>query len=174
MPRARACRRSCLSFASGVDLRRCRQATVERRVRSRMLLVHAGDCGEYLDCLLREPRQVDHLIERVTIKVSRFFRHAAIFDLLAHRVLPELAGRHPGRPLQVWSAGCGCGEEVYSLAILLEELDSPPAHPESRVTTTDIDESALAVPRALLRGPDEGIAPQARSLRPRSVPLMRV
>ena len=64
------------------------------------------------------------LLERITIKVSRFYRHAPAFDHLRDAVLPALAQARGGEPLQLWCAGCGAGEEPYTLAMLMEKAAS--------------------------------------------------
>lgn len=128
---------------TGVDFLRYRRATVLRRIHNRMLSLRVSSQAEYLARLQSDPLEPAGLAERITIKVSRFYRNAATFDLLWRDVLPGLARQQGGRPLQVWSAGCGCGEEAYSLAMLLEEggLDGT-------VDATDVDPSALAAANA--------------------------
>lgn len=112
-----------------------------------MRLCRLAEAGEYLALLKKDAAEADRLIDYVTIKVSRFFRNASVFELLATRVLPELGARNPARPLRLWSAGCGRGEEPYSLAILLEELSPEVVHPASRICATDIDLRALEMGR---------------------------
>ncbi len=68
-------------------------------------------------CELRE-----QIINTLTLGESYFFRHARQFELLRHKVLPELIlTAAPTGTLRVLSVGCASGEEAYSLAILLEE-----------------------------------------------------
>jgi chemotaxis methyl-accepting protein methylase len=58
--------------------------------------------------------------------VTEFFRDAPVFDAI-ERELPELlraAGAAGGRPLRVWSAGCSEGAELYSVAMLLADLNA--------------------------------------------------
>jgi chemotaxis methyl-accepting protein methylase len=50
--------------------------------------------------------------------VTSFFREPRVFDVLRTK-LPDLA---PSRPLRVWSLGCSDGAELFSAAILLDEL----------------------------------------------------
>lgn len=51
---------------------------------------------------------------------TSFFRDPEVFELIAERVLPALSPRD-GQPLRIWSAACGGGQEVFSLAMLLSE-----------------------------------------------------
>ncbi len=123
---------------TGLDFSGYRRPTMQRRVRNRMVSVGAGGFAAYLGVLQGSRAETSALVDRLTIKVSRFYRNAPAFDLLRRAVLPSLAKGARG-PLRLWSAGCGRGEEPYTLAMLLEESGIP-----GSVLATDIDEGALA------------------------------
>jgi len=159
---------------TGLDFSRYRASTMLRRVRNRMIAAGARTLPEYHQQLEADPREAGALLERLTIKVSRFFRDEATFRALGE----ALARWDRVRPPSVWSAGCGQGEEPYSLAILLDAAGLG----ASRVLATDIDPSALAaaregcypeaaaqdVPAALrARAFDEEVTPRGRRLRVR-------
>ncbi len=74
---------------------------------------------------------------------TSFFRDKAMFERLQHQVLPELAERRGGRPLRIWSAGCGTGQEVYSLALAVD-AGGPPVE----LYASDLSERALQKARA--------------------------
>jgi chemotaxis methyl-accepting protein methylase len=125
----------------GVDFEGYRTGTVLRRVRNRMIAARAATLPEYLDRLVRNPAEADALLERLTIKVSRFFRDPATFEAL-RRLLAARRAADPARGLQLWSAGCGHGEEPYSLAMLLA---AEGVHSSSQdVLATDVDPAALS------------------------------
>jgi chemotaxis protein methyltransferase CheR len=60
------------------------------------------------------------LLQSLTIPVSEMFRDPSYFLALREKVIPYLK-TYPS--LKIWVAGCSTGEEVYSLAILLQEED---------------------------------------------------
>jgi chemotaxis methyl-accepting protein methylase len=124
---------------TGVDLCAYRRSTVLRRLHGRMQAIGCASLEDYRDLVSASDAEASQLLERVTIKVSRFYRNRATFDLLRRRVLPALAARRPGTALRLWSAGCAHGEEAYTLAMLLEELERPGV-----VIATDVDPTALA------------------------------
>jgi chemotaxis methyl-accepting protein methylase len=126
---------------SGIDFTAYRAATVERRIRNRMLTLGIAELPRYYELLAASADEALRLVERITIKVSRFYRNREVFDALRGTLLPELAAR--GAPLALWSAGCGRGEEAYTLAMLLEEGGWP-----GEVLATDIDPQALALAEA--------------------------
>lgn len=124
---------------TGCDFSRYRPATVYRRIRNRMIALGIASLPEYLARLESAEDEALPLLERLTIKVSRFYRNRATFDLLRAQVLPGLARARAGSPVRIWSAGCGCGEEAYTLAMVLEEAGLP-----GFVIACDIDPAALA------------------------------
>ncbi len=132
----------------GLDFRVYRRSMVERRVLGRAALARASDLGQYLARLRRDESEIEALIGHLTIKVSRFCRDAYVFAKLAELVLPERARCRRGAALSLWSAGCGWGEEAYSLALLLRR-----AGLAGSVLGTDVHEGALAVARAGLYRP---------------------
>jgi chemotaxis methyl-accepting protein methylase len=116
-----------------------RVATVVRRVQAHMETVGVTTPDEYLEWLQMTPDAAHGLLQKITIKVSSFFRNPVTFETLRHTVLPELVALRGGAPLRIWSAGCGRGEEAYSLAMVLED-----AGVAADVLATDIDEAALS------------------------------
>lgn len=82
--------------------------------------------------------EFEGLVATVTSGHTQFFRDQA--QLLAVRkVVSDLASQRPS-PVRVWSVGCSTGEEVYSLAMLLDE-----AHLACEILGTDINRQALSV-----------------------------
>ena len=109
-----------LRSRTGVDFAPYRAAMLERRISNHLASSGVSSLDEYLSLLRTSAAEPFRLLERITIKVSRFYRHAPAFDHLRQVVLPELARARGGEPLLIWCAGCGAGEEAYTLAMLLE------------------------------------------------------
>lgn len=122
---------------AGIDFADYRQATIARRIRNRMIAAGVDAWPDYLARLRADPAEAALLLERLTIKVSRFYRNASTFEHLARVVIPRLALER-GAALRIWCAGCGRGEEAYSLAMLLHE-----AGVAGSVLATDLDPTAL-------------------------------
>lgn len=100
------------------DFRRYARPTLRRRLQ--LALEHFG-C-ESLSLLqhvvLRDASKAAEMLGYLTVQVSDLFRDPGYYLALRQQVLPLLA-TYPS--LRVWVAGCGAGEELYSLAILLHE-----------------------------------------------------
>ena len=91
------------------------------------------------------------IIDAITTNETLFFRDNAPFEMLQHKILPELIDRRkkktlPGTPipLRVWSAACSTGQEVYSIAILLKEMLGDLNQYNLRLIGTDISNRAVA------------------------------
>jgi len=109
----------------GFDFSGYHPSMLERRIGQRLTATACKDFGEYFSFLQRDATELDHLIDVVTINVSRFFRDPLTFELISERILPAMImekSRLRDNSLRIWSAGCARGEEPYSLAILVQEL----------------------------------------------------
>lgn len=93
------------------------------------------------------PEQVRILGKHLTIGESYFFREIVVFSILKSQLLPEIIERkekHGDTTLRIWSAGCSTGEEVYSLAILLDSFLEEREGWDYLVHGTDINPNALS------------------------------
>jgi chemotaxis protein methyltransferase CheR len=87
------------------------------------------------------------VIEAMTTHETSFFRDQPVFETLATRILPALVeARRSERTLCIWSAGSSTGQELYSVATLIEEAGLRDAGWEVRLIGTDL--SAEVVDRA--------------------------
>ncbi len=131
-----------LRHHTGVDVREYRRSTVERRIRNRMLSIASPSVDLYAQRIARAPDEAHSLLQRISIKVSEFYRNPDVFTLLQTRILPALSEAARFRPLRIWSAGCGRGEEAWTLAMLLhaQRIDGI-------IEATDIDATALTFAR---------------------------
>ncbi len=122
----------------GVNFSVYRKAMVRRRIASRMVVVGCSQLEQYVGYVRGTPHEALQLLDHLAIKVSRFYRNVPTFDLLRREVLPSLLSARGDMPLCIWSAGCGRGEEAYTLAMLLAEAGA-----RGEVVATDISRAAL-------------------------------
>jgi chemotaxis protein methyltransferase CheR len=120
------------------DFRHYVRASLERRVSAAMSSLGIGSIRLLRQAVRRDPRAFAVLLGRMTIQVSELFRDPDYWRALRQQVLPRLA-TYPF--LRVWIAGCGAGEEAYSMAILLAEAG---LLERSQLYATDISAAALA------------------------------
>ncbi|HLI63693.1 MAG TPA: protein-glutamate O-methyltransferase CheR, partial [Terriglobales bacterium] len=89
------------------------------------------------------------VVDAITTNETSFFRDSAPFELLRHKLLPELIDRRSQGgvrpiPIRIWSAGCSTGQEVYSVGIVLKELLGSFSGYDIRILGTDISNRAIA------------------------------
>ena len=99
-----------LHARTGVNFASYRPAMLERRIARHFATSGAASSEDYLRQLQGSPAAAFRLLENITIKVSRFYRHAPTFDHLAAGLLEQLARERSGKPLRIWCAGCGAGD----------------------------------------------------------------
>jgi len=131
-----------LHAGTGVNFASYRPAMLERRIASHFATSGAASSEDYVRQLQGSPAALFRLLESITIKVSRFFRHAPTFDHLNEVLLGQLARERAGRPLRIWCVGCGAGEEAYTFSMLLEH-----AGIDGSIEATDLDTRALDTAR---------------------------
>jgi len=75
----------------------------------------------------------------MTVSISRFFRDREFWQDFKENILPEFMDDNRDK-IKFWSAGCACGEEVYSLKIIWDILsDSYFKVPDLEVLATDLN-----------------------------------
>jgi chemotaxis protein methyltransferase CheR len=91
------------------------------------------------------------IIDGITTKETLWFRDTSPFELLRHKILPELIDKRflkpvgPGKKgLKIWSAACSTGQEVYSLAIIIKELLPDWSKYSISILGTDISDEAVS------------------------------
>ncbi|HIJ85708.1 MAG: cheR [Magnetococcales bacterium] len=133
----------------GYDFSHYSSEYVHRRLRDCLSHCHLTHISEIIPRLLYDRLFLETLIGRLTVTTTALFRDPTAYIALLEQVFPLLA-TYPF--FNIWHAGCSTGEEVYSLAILLEEAG---LYDRCRIYATDINGAALEQAR-------EGVYPVAR------------
>jgi len=124
-----------------------RVSMLERRISKRIIFTGYNSFDDYYQYLITHDKEIDKLVNVLTINVSSFFRDPLIWESLNKSILPELIEHKKGKKeesLRIWSAGCSSGEEPFSLAILLnEKLEQEEIHFDTHIFATDIDAEIL-------------------------------
>jgi chemotaxis protein methyltransferase CheR len=85
---------------------------------------------------------MERLLLDLSINVTAMYRDPSFYAAFREHVVPLLRTYPFAR---VWNAGCSTGEEVYSIAILLQEEG---LYEKTRIYATDINDSVLERARA--------------------------
>lgn len=130
----------------GYDFTGYAPASLKRRVLGLAQTMQLDGVGALTARVLRDDALVPQVIAGLSVPVSEMFRNPSVFRKLREEVFPILAS-YPH--INIWQAGCAHGQEVYSLAILLEEAG---LYERCQIYATDFNDEALARAR-------EGIFP---------------
>lgn len=125
----------------GYDFRQYSGASLDRRLASLLVSYETSSLLEVLKQVLASPEKFREILPSMTINTTEFFRDPQFFRALRERVLPFLK-TYPS--LRVWTAGCSTGEEIISLAILLEEEN---LLSRTTIYATDINPSVIKIAR---------------------------
>ena len=96
---------------------------------------------------------MERLLLDLSVNVTAMFRDPSFYQAFREQVVPLLR-TYPF--IRIWHAGCSTGEEVYSMAILLEEEG---LYDRARIYATDINDVVLQRAQAgdLPARPDAGV-----------------
>ena len=100
------------------DFRHYLSASMKRRVVQAMIQMRCLTLSVLQEKVLHDAECFQDLLQFLTVPVSEMFRDPSYFLSLREKVIPLLKTYSS---LKIWVAGCSTGEEVYSLAILLQE-----------------------------------------------------
>jgi chemotaxis protein methyltransferase CheR len=100
------------------DFRGYSRPTLRRRLAQALTSFGCESLSQLQHRVLRDVASFGRVLGYLTVQVSDMFRDPPFWEALRTHVLPVLA-TYPS--IKLWVAGCGSGEEVYSLAILLDE-----------------------------------------------------
>jgi chemotaxis protein methyltransferase CheR len=95
-----------------------------------------------------DPRLLDALVEALAPQDGAFLRDPAMFDRLCGQIAPELARTRQGGAVRVWSAGCGAGQEIYSVALAAADRPEALRGVDLQLFGSDLSARALQKARA--------------------------
>jgi len=121
----------------GFDFRSYAYASIRRRLWKRIEAEGLSTISGLQDQVLHNPSMMEKLLLDLSINVTSMFRDPSFYRVFREQVVPTLR-TYPF--IRIWHAGCATGEEVYSMAILLEEEG---LYERSRIYATDINEVVL-------------------------------
>jgi chemotaxis protein methyltransferase CheR len=126
----------------GFDFREYAPASLKRRLWRRIHAEGLESVSALQERVLHDSACMERLLLDLSINVTAMYRDPTFYAAFRERVVPALR-TYPF--VRIWNAGCSTGEEVYSLAILLDEEG---LYGKTRIYATDINESVLERARA--------------------------
>ncbi|MHB8589608.1 MAG: CheR family methyltransferase [Candidatus Dormibacteraceae bacterium] len=125
----------------GYDFREYAARPLRRSIAGAMAGEGVSTISAYQDRILHDAACMHRFLGTVGVSVTSMFREVELLRCLRDEVVPVLR-TYPS--VRIWMVGCSTGEEVYSLAILLQEED---VLRRASIYATDLNEDALAVAR---------------------------
>ncbi len=121
----------------GYDFTEYAKASMKRRLTRLITIDNFPNFNAFRNRVRMDEHYFNRFIEEVTVNVTEMFRDPRFYLQLREAVLPVLSG-YPF--IKIWHAGCSTGEEVYSMAILLQEAG---LLEKSLLYATDINPAVL-------------------------------
>jgi chemotaxis protein methyltransferase CheR len=137
---------------SGIYLDESKKYLLETRLNT---LAEEQGCASFQDFFKRAKADASKSIERkiidaISTNETLFFRDSGPFQLLQHKIFPELIDARSGKApqlktnLKIWSAASSTGQELYSVAIVLQELLGDMSKYSIKLLGTDISDAAVS------------------------------
>jgi chemotaxis protein methyltransferase CheR len=134
-----------IAQARGFSCEAYKDKCLRRRIAVRMRACGVHTYDDYAAVLSRDAKEYEHLLDALTINVTKFYRNAETWD--AVRPLVAAAWKARQGQYAAWSAGCASGEEPYTIAALLADIarlaGAEDQLSRTRVDATDIDRASL-------------------------------
>jgi len=121
----------------GFDFRDYSLPSLKRRIWKRIYAEGLSTVSGLLEKVLHDPACMERLLLDLSVNTTAMFRDPTFYRAFREKVVPMLR-TYPF--LRIWHAGCSTGEEVYSMAILLQEEG---LYERCRIYATDINEAVL-------------------------------
>jgi len=122
---------------SGYDFRQYNRSSISRRIFNRMRINSIPTISRVQEKAVHDKEFLEQLLNDFSINVTEMFRNPSFFKAFREKVIPIL---REYQEIRIWHAGCATGEEVYSMAILLQEeglID------KATIYATDMNEQVL-------------------------------
>lgn len=104
----------------GYDFTHYSRASLKRRINRLLTLDKFPSFAELRYRIRADADYLKRFVEELTVNVTEMFRDPLFYKTLRMEVLPPLAAKPF---IRIWHAGCSTGEEVFSMAILLDEAN---------------------------------------------------
>jgi two-component system CheB/CheR fusion protein len=129
----------------GMDFSHYKMNTIKRRIIRRIQMHKLKTLKQYAEMLSKKSEEVDLLCQDLLINVTSFFRDPDAFAYLRTTLFPKLLkSKTSGETMRIWVPACSTGEEVYSIAMILLELqDKRKVKLPVQIFATDLSVSAI-------------------------------
>ncbi|MEO9967359.1 MAG: protein-glutamate O-methyltransferase CheR [Reichenbachiella sp.] len=121
----------------GLDFTNYEKKSLKRSIVRLMMKHKMSSMLELWARILKDKEFFERGIDDLLVNLTELFRNPDAWLVIKDRILDHYAAKHR---LSVWHAGCSTGEEVYTMAIVLEEKGMLR---KTRALATDLSSIAL-------------------------------
>lgn len=138
---------------TGIVLNNTKAYLLESRLGPMLDEYGASNFTDFFYAGCRSAEWVSQVIDVISTHETSFFRDQRPFDLLQSNIFPKYFAKRPSKldpltpGLQIWSAACSTGQEVYSMGMIIAELLGQEMG-QWNITITGTDISDVAINKA--------------------------
>ena len=114
-------------------------SSFKRRIQRILELYKFPNTDFLLRKVMDDPAFFREFLSEITVNVTEMFRDPSFWRVLRDSIFPNILLNNS--TISIWHAGCSSGEEVFSMAILLKEMD---LLDRVKIIATDIDTDILS------------------------------
>ena len=140
---------SILKKAMGLNVSSIGNTSLQNAVKKRLSFLKISDISVYSTFLISSPKEINDLIEEVTVTETWFFRDNMPFEAMVH-FAKRIQKERQLHKLRILSLPCATGEEPYSIAISL--LEAGFSHDSFQIDAVDINSKALDIAKEAIYG----------------------
>lgn len=123
---------------TGINLMSYKEKQMKRRIDQ--LIANKGFYGydKFIQVLKNNNELYNEFLSYITINVSYFYRDHKQWEVLEYNILPEVIKRD--NKIRSWCCACSSGEEVYTLAFILNRYIS---NDRIEIIGSDVDKKSI-------------------------------
>lgn len=104
---------------SNYDFSNYSDKSLKRRL-AKVLIDYKLELCELISQMRNNPQLLEQVVKDITVNTTELFRDPLVWQHLRYVILPKLMNQ---QTINIWHAGCSTGQEVYSMMMILNELD---------------------------------------------------
>jgi len=112
----------------GIKLPDFKKTMVEGRLQKRLRQTGIPSFSKYIDFVfsLEGKGELLEMVDAISTNKTDFFRESSHFDFLNSTFLPKYSAENSREQLKIWSSASSSGEEIYTIAMIIEEFNAAP------------------------------------------------
>jgi chemotaxis protein methyltransferase CheR len=124
--------RNCSSY----DFSEYSDKSLKRRL-TKVLVDYKLDVQSLVSQMRSNPQIVEQVVKDITVNTTELFRDPHIWQHMKYVLLPKFKNQ---ATINIWHAGCSTGQEVYSMLMVLNELNMLD---KARIYASDLNTDVL-------------------------------